>query len=139
MQKPHRSEALDRLRMKSPFTGRGPAIDLRQLAIILSGRGRLPGKSMSPKIALAALLLAALPLAGLADDSSSDASNVAVEKNRDSRSQKSKRDSSDITLSKAERSAEREERRQERRRHKEHRHHGGKGGGKGGPNPSPDD
>ena len=61
---------------------------------------------MSPKLALAALLLVSVPLLGLADDSSSDDSDVAVERKSDSRSQKSKRDSSDIILSKEERRAD---------------------------------
>lgn len=90
---------------------------------------------MSPKLALAALLLVSLPLLGLADDSSTDDSGVAVEKKSDGQSSKSKRDSSDITLSRADRLAERDERhrsRKEQRRSYKDR-------GKGGRNPSPDD
>jgi len=83
-------------------------------------------RTMSQKIALAALLLAFVPLAGLADDSSSNSADVAVEKKSDNRSQKSKRESSDIILSKEERRRPYED--QVRNRD-----------GQGGRNPSPDD
>lgn len=76
---------------------------------------------MSPKVALAALLLASVPLAGLADDSSS-------ENKTDNQSQKLKRDSSDIRRSK-------EERRDAYDKHTQNR---GKDSHKGGRNPSPD-
>jgi len=92
---------------------------------------------MSPKIALAALLLASVPFAGLADDSSSNSSDIAVEKKSDNRSQKPKRDSSDIRRPKEERRAKLQER---RRPYEDHVvHNRGEGGGKGGRNPSPDD
>jgi hypothetical protein len=121
------------------------AIDLQLRAIILSTKGRLLEKSMSRKIALAALLLASVPLAGLADDNSSKDLDAAAEKKSENRSEKPKRDSSDIIQSKSEsradrdeRRSQREERREERRRSHKDRERG-KGGGKGGRNPSPDD
>ncbi len=91
---------------------------------------------MSPNLTIAALLLALLPLAGLADDSSSNGSDVAVEEKSDNRSQQSKRDSSDIIVSKEERRAKHQER---HRLYRDHLYNRAKGGGKGGRNPSPDD
>lgn len=91
---------------------------------------------MLPRIALAALLLASVPLVGHADDSSSNDSDVAVEKKSEDRSQKSKRDSSDIILSNEERQAKRQE---QRRPYEDHVQNRGKSGGQGGRNPSPDD
>ena len=87
---------------------------------------------MSPKIALAALLLASAPLVGLADDSASNESDAAIEKKSEVQSEKSKRESSDITLSKEERRAEREERHNQLKELVHERSNGGR-------NPSQDD
>jgi len=91
---------------------------------------------MLPRIALAALLLASVPLVGLADDSSSNDSEVAVEKKTDNRSENSTRDSSDIILSEEKRQAKRQE---QRRPYEDHVQNRGSSSGQGGRNPSPDD
>ena len=93
---------------------------------------------MSPKIFLAALLLAAVPLAGLADDNTSNSSDVAVEKKSDNRSQNSQRDSSDIIQSKEERRTKDKDEKQ-RRPYDDYARNRGKDGGNGGRKPSPDD
>lgn len=83
---------------------------------------------MSQKIALAALLLASVPLAGIADDTSSNGADSAVEKKSDDRPKESKRDSSDIRRAK-------EDRQESYEKHVKKR---GKGNRQGGRNPSPD-
>lgn len=83
---------------------------------------------MSLRIALATLVLASMPLAGLADDSSANGSDVAVDKKSDNRSQNSKRDSSDIRRSRKDRQGAYEKHAQNR----------GKDKRQGGRNPSPD-
>lgn len=85
------------------------------------------------KILLATLLLASAPLLGLADDSSTDARDDAIETNSDNAVQRSKREASDIISPREESRTIREKRQRPYDEHVLNRR------GKGGRNPSPDD